>query len=128
MDRKTIGEALKRLRETKFPQKEDLRKATGIHIGTITETEAGLNLPNVFFIQKWVNACGITLAQFFADLEPQSSQADSKDLIQVTIKRKHKKKHEELEEILNGGGDAADFIAGNITVFHRDHVRERRKR
>lgn len=128
MDKAAICEALKKLRESKFPKKEDMRQATRINISTITETEKGLNLPNVLFIKKWVNACGSTLAEFFAELEPQPEQERKvKSELSISIQKTNKKLHEKLEEILDGGGDPAAWISGNITVFHNDHVRNARK-
>lgn len=42
--------------------------------------------------------------------------------------KEHDKTHRQLQEILENGGDAADWISGNIHTFHRAYVVSRRRR
>src|SRR5262245_14115818 len=71
MTRAKICRALKRLRlsKPKYRQKSAFLVASGIkHMNTITDTESGKIVPSVETIDRWVRACGISLADFFASL------------------------------------------------------------
>lgn len=128
MDQKSVCEALKVLRASKPGLSNYARftKASGIHRPTVERTEDGSSLPSILTIKKWVEACGLTLAQFFAQFQEQPAADPSFTNIQV--KQSHKELHRKLEDILNGDDkDAALWISGNLTVFHRDLGRKSRR-
>lgn len=71
MDEKALREALKQLRHSKpeLRKYSKFRDVSGIHRPTVENTEGGHSTPGIDIIEKWVQACGLTLSQFFARLE-----------------------------------------------------------
>ncbi len=100
----------------------DFAKAARIPQATITSTEDGLNRAGLDNIEKWVTACGVTLVEFFSQFEEKPGPAVVARMdVQITVKRKNKDLHEQLEKLLVENGPPADWISGNVTVFHRDY-------
>ncbi len=128
MDRKTLCAKLKELRESRFPDRAQFLKVSKLdqtavaHVENYAET--GGRFMSVDRIKRWVNACGVSLPEFFAEFEPDTSAR-----VDVRVDRGNRATHQKLEEILAGGGEPALYISGNIAIFHRDYVvRKRGKR
>src|SRR5262245_35956811 len=66
-----VCEALKRLRliRPEFRTKSAFSEISGVHGATIHDTEQGRILPSLDTIDRWVRACGSTLAEFCGSLE-----------------------------------------------------------
>lgn len=125
LDRPTVCAALKALRLS-IPEFRDSKtrflEASGLHAGTLDRTEAGQIVPMIDTIQKWVNACDMTLSEFFADLE-QTPVAK-----QLTIPPQHRRLVERVLSIMKDAStEAQDWITGCIETFHRAYG-SRRKR
>ena len=124
LDRPTVCAALKALRLS-IPEFRDNKtrflEASGLHAGTLDRTEAGQIVPMIDTIQKWVNACDMTLSEFFATLE-QTPVAK-----QLTIPAQHRRIVGLVLGILNDAStEAQDWIIGCIETFHRQYVRRKR--
>lgn len=120
-----LGSALKALREERGLSPAQLAKKAKFGQGIVDRTEAGYQFPVSDSLLRWLEALDITPVQFFTLLQPPGRAEGTVD---IAVQRRNQKIHEKLEEILEGGGDAALWITGNITVFHSDHVRKRRAR
>src|SRR5262245_23429426 len=117
-----LGQALRRLRIERAMTRAQVASFAGFGQSIIDRTEKGTQFPRADSLFKWLAALNVMATDFFADLEPHKQ--DAKGTIQIKIRRQHKKRHEQLEAILNGGGIAADAIAENVATFYRDHVRK----
>lgn len=68
MDRVALTEKLRRLREQRYPEIADFRKASKIAYTQVQEIEGGA-YPRLDTLDRWLTACGTTPAKFFAELE-----------------------------------------------------------
>lgn len=68
-DLKKLGTKLRKLREEKFPRPIDLTKESGVPPQTIELTELGERHIRIDLLKHWLDACGTTLAAFFADFD-----------------------------------------------------------
>lgn len=68
---KEIRQALIDLRKSRveYHSYERFKQVSGIHRQTVENTEDGSSFPSVPTIQKWVEACGLTLSEFFKQFE-----------------------------------------------------------
>lgn len=69
LDLKKLGIKLRKLREEKFPRPIDLTKESGVPPQTIELTELGERHIRIDLLKHWLDACGTTLAAFFADFD-----------------------------------------------------------
>jgi len=124
--RQKVCEALKRLRliRPEFRTKTTFSEVSGVHGATIYETESGRILPGLDTIDRWVRACGLTLAEFCASLEGVTPEASAGP----RIRPEHLEAVTLLIEILNGAPtEARDWLLGNLETFHRAYCQVKPK-
>src|SRR5262245_54136906 len=115
LDKVWIGQKLKEFRERHgFKNQKAFQQIAGLT--GLFRNEDGSQFPSWETIVKVVSACGRNVSDFVFDLEPHTSTHGH------APRNKHEVElHNKLQEILEDGDiEAAKWIAGNITVFHRD--------
>ncbi len=133
LNKQWVGERLRRVRErhgygTIKAVQDAVKGQPGRGLTGLLRNEDGSAFPGWDTLVVLANACQITLADLVAEIEGKDDKATDK-VTALTVKREHKAQHDELEEILSGEDkDAADWISGNLKVFHRDHVVRKRGR
>ena len=118
-------QALKRLRLSipEFRQKSVFVKAAGIkHIATVTEAEAGKSLPAADTMAKWVYACGMTMAEFFASLE--GIEVGKRGL--AVLPEHHQAVVLLIEILTSAPEEARDWIIGNLKAFSKAYSKPKR--
>ena len=125
IERAEVCEALKRIRHMRpeFRKRSKFVAASGLHPGTIIDTESGRILPSLETMSKWVHACGLTLGEFCASLEGVETPRE------FEIGPEHRHAVGLLLEILgNAPDEARDWLIGNLETFHRAYCRLKSKR
>lgn len=69
MDRKTVGNKLKEIREQKSLEIADLARASKTNSAQIRSAEEHRSFPRIDLLEKWLDACGTTLSRFFTEIE-----------------------------------------------------------
>lgn len=118
LNAKMIGPALKKLRESRFPDQVDLAKVTGIKQQTISDTEAGENLPRIPILQAWVEACGSKLSEFFAQFNPEPEEGAAS----IQVAHRNKELHGQVEELLALDAEVALSLKRVIQALHKENI------
>ncbi len=66
---KTLGLKLKQIREVRYPDRNAFIRASKLDYGAVEQTENGERWLRIDRIERWLTACGWTLASFFASLQ-----------------------------------------------------------
>lgn len=123
LDKKLIGQKLREFRERHgFKNQKAFQNKAGLT--GLFRNEDGSQFPSWETLVKVASTCGRNVSDFIYDLEPHATAQYKPP------RNKHELElHNRLQEILEDGDpDAAKWIAGNITVFHRDQVTRPRRR
>ena len=118
-DKKPFNRALRELRKWAPGMSNDGRfgRASEIHSQTIKNVMTKDSLPEVLTMKRWVEACGSTLSEFFAQFENSEDE-------ETTIPPEHKGLHVELEELLKAAGPwpeiARSAVAGAYQAFQNE--------
>src|SRR5262245_23745151 len=89
--------------------------------------ETGKAFPSWPTLVEIIYQCGLTLTDFFADIETQAPATSSKT--KVLVSRRHRELHEHLEQLLNHPDDAVvTTMTITVSVFWNDFCRGKKKR
>ncbi len=77
MDRKAIGEKVRKLREAKDWTQNKLATLAGISTSYIPDIEKGLKCPTVEVLDGICFALGITLVDFFSETKKENNKVSS---------------------------------------------------
>ncbi len=111
-----------RLSKPRFASAREFQKETGVKVATVQSTEEGDNHISLNQLEAWLKPFNQTIGEFFESIEEERrAERGEIDSVNVAVKPKNSNLHRKLEDILNGDSGVADWIAGNLVVFHRDY-------
>src|SRR5262249_17948787 len=119
LDRRWVGGELKRFREQHgFKNQKSLQLAAGLV--SLSRNEDGSQFPNWATVVKVAYACGTTVTQFFADLEPMDSVPDV-----LRYPEETRLLHAILDLSKSSNlkdREVAEWLRGNLITFHERWV------
>jgi hypothetical protein len=124
LNKKWVGLKLREFRTRHgFGTAKALQEKTGLT--GLGQNEDGTQFPGWKTLVHIVSACGKDLSDFIAELEgPRDPK--KKEKVKVPRTKHEQDLHNQLQDILELGGNPAAWLAGNIETFHDNHVRRKR--
>lgn len=122
VNKKAVGAKLKTIRETAFPNQPEFVNKSGMLPQIWKPWEKGDSLPRLDMLKVFLETCGWTLSEFFADLE----SSESKQSAERQIKAVHARLHSRLQELLDAAEPWPTAARINVDAVY-DHFQKQKK-